>query len=86
MGSLARLQGKLVILEICKIEDDAEGLPHEHGEGLHVGMKELLVVATLIDVLATHQLIGCLNVSVPKVEIVPQMRKIVTADAFAPNV
>ncbi len=85
MRSLTRLEGDLIVLEIGEVEDDAEGLPHEHGEGLHVGMEELLMMAALVHVLRTHQLVGWVGKTVPKVEIVPQIRKIVTAEAFAPN-
>lgn len=41
--------------------------------------------AALVDPLTAHQLVGWVGREVPKVEMVPQMRKMVTAMILAPR-
>ena len=85
MRSLARLKRKVVLFTIREVEEEAKTFTHEHGEGLHVRVEELAVDSSLVDPLASHQLIGLVTFNLPKVEIVPQMRKIVTAMILAPR-
>ena len=70
---------------IGKIENQAKGLSNKHSKGLHVRVKKFAVKASLIHVLTSHKFVGLIKDIVPKVEIVPAIRKIVTAVIFAPR-
>jgi hypothetical protein len=48
-------------------------------------MEKFTVNASLIDILASHKFVSSIREIVPKVEIVPAIRKIVTAVIFAPR-
>ena len=83
MRSFALFQRKNIFLEVRSIEEDTKSLSEEHNEGLHVGMKKFAMMVPLFDVLTTHQLKSCLVREVPKVPIVPLMKKMATAIILA---
>ena len=58
MRSLTRLQLQSILLKVRHVKQDEDCLPTEHSERLHVRMEEFLMMASLVDVLTTHQLVS----------------------------
>lgn len=85
MRGFAWLEGQLVFFAIGEIQYEAEAFSNEHGEWLHVGMEKLAMIAALVHVLASHKFVSYLACHLPKVEMVPHIKKIVTAITFAPR-
>jgi len=83
MRFLARLERKLVLFFVGIVEHQAETLANKHSKRLHVGMEKLAMNASFVDILASHKFVGWVMSGVPKVEMVPATRKMVTAVILA---